>query len=213
MVRNCMTIFVLLFFLICCSNIKQLKQNRDELKKIYLETQTFEDALNLSEFYSGKYTKTVEQVEEGIEFIKGVIKKYPNNYKLKILLGNLYPQLGGIYSKKKDYTKALQYCDMGFQILDEVAKEHPNDYYLLTYRGINSISTPKMLGRWEVALEDLKKLSESDNIPESNKILGCYYYIKALKKTKQRDKAIEIKNKYKNKYPNYKELVRKYLND
>lgn len=140
-------IFILLItvlFVFSCANNTKLNLRLAELKEKYQNEKSEDNAVGVGEFYNASYSKSKEQIEEGLKFIEEVLKEHPESIKLNVLLGNLYTRYGGAYAKKFDLTNAMKMLDKGFLLLDNAAEKSPDDSYVLLYRGINSVSVPKI---------------------------------------------------------------------
>lgn len=203
-------ILSLLVISFSCNKNSEIEKEHKLLLKEFETNKTLENAVNLSLFYDSKYSKKISQIEIGVTFIDEARKTFPDEKKLEALQGNLYTKLGGVYGKKLDYTNALKWVNKGFYILDKAVEKYPDDEWVLLYRAINSYSVPRILGRLPIALKDLEKLNGMEVLSEEAYILTHYYYSKSLKASKDKKRAKEVLEALKNRYPNYKILMKKY---
>ena len=88
--------------------------------------------------------------------------------------------------------------------MDELLNQYPDNSYFLIYRGINSVSVPKMFNRLQYALSDLKKLIDMENTPDEIRILAYTNYAKALKMNKDKNGLKKLKGEFATQYPHLK---------
>ncbi len=203
--KKIIPICILVLMMISCQNqTKQLELTKNELKTNYQTSSSVDDAVKLAEFYNLKYTLKQEQIEEGLKDIALFKSLYPDELKLHILEANLYTVLGGAYAKKMDLEKAMRNITKGFDGMDELLNQYPDNSYFLIYRGINSVSVPKMFNRLQYALSDLKKLIDMENTPDQIRILAYTNYAKALKMNKDKNGLKKLKGEFATQYPHLK---------
>ena len=181
--------FILVF---SCSDYKKVKMELEKLKVDYPYDLTADNAIKIGTFYNMKYGNNKEQIEEGLKFIEEARTVYPENNKLLILHGNLYTMYGGTFAKKLDLPNIMKYLDLGCGMLDTALEKEPDNFDFLLWRGINSVIMPKQAGRTEVGIEDL------------------YYYAMGLKKNGQKVESQKYQKELKEKYPDYKKIIKKY---
>lgn len=198
--------FILLF---SCSNYKKVQIELEKLKADYPYDLTADNAIKIGRFYNLSYSSKKEHIEEGLKFFEDAKKIYPDNNKLLLLNGNLYTIYCGIFAKKLDLPNTMKYLDMGCVMIDTALELEPDNVDFLLWRGINSVIMPKQAGRIEIGIEDFRKLYETSDLPETVRVMVLYYYSMGLKKNGQMKDAKKYEKELKEKYPNYKEIIKK----
>lgn len=197
-------IFAGLILISCTKTDKILEEKKALLISEYQINKTADSAVKLSEFYNREYSNNSKQINEGVSMIEDLLSEFPNEQRLKILLGNLYTIYGGVLASKLDYSNAMRNMTKGFSMMDELIMQYPDDHYFLIYRGINSASVPKMFNRSQYAESDLRKIIETDNVIDEIKILAYREYSQFLKENKRNEEYKKITEDFKIKFPGVK---------
>ncbi|OHD13883.1 MAG: hypothetical protein A2086_15180 [Spirochaetes bacterium GWD1_27_9] len=207
--RKIILAFVVFALAFSCTNYNKIKTQLEELKKDNPYDLTADNAVKIAIFYNRKYNEKKEHIEEGLKFIEETRKLYPDNNKLLLLHGNLYTIYGGTFARKLDFVTTLKYLDLGCSMIDTAVDKDPDNYDLLLWRGMDSVIMPKQAGRIQVGLEDFANLYAREDLPEDTRVFVLYYYVMGLNKDGQKDEAKKYEKELKEKYPNYKEIIKK----
>lgn len=199
--NNMLAIFLVILTLVSCKD--EIADNIVLLKEDYNNTSSLENAIILGEYYNTHYHRDIDEAEEGIAWLEGVLEKYPDSRKLQILLGNLYTLAGSCYFDKDDYSSALKYVDIGIQMMDKTLNKYPDDPYVLIYHGINNSTLPDMFNRKENAIKDLTKMIDlgEEITGKDDRIKSFTYLINLYDSMEYADKVEELEDQLNSEYP------------
>lgn len=135
---------------------------------------------------------SLSELAQATDTLKLWIEQQPNDLFAKMYYGYGLLFLSSNYQQNKNYMRAAELSKQGFFFIDEAAETKPEEWKLRYLRARMDSFVPAEEGRCIIAINDLKQLNNSQQIPNELNGIIAYLYSNALTLCQQPDEAKKI---------------------
>lgn len=135
---------------------------------------------------------SLSELTQATDVLKLWIEQKPDDIYAKMYYGYGLLFLSSIYQQDKNYMRAAELSKQGFFFIDEAAESKPDEWKLRYLRARMDSFVPAEEGRCIIAINDLKQLKSSQQVPNELNGIIAYLYSNALTLCQQLDEAKKI---------------------
>jgi len=133
---------------------------------------------------------SASDLREAIMCFDEYLRKNPGDLYAQMGKGYASVMLANLYLVLKNYFKAAEHSKLGFYLMDEAVEQEPDNLSLRFMRARFDAQAPRKVGRYVVAIKDLKYLLDNkDRLTEGIDQICMFLLAKALFLSGDEEKA------------------------